>query len=181
MSRTGRLPVGLPAGVQVKQDGQTVTVSGPKGSLARTFSPEMRIAQEDGTLVVSRPSDEPRHRALHGTTRALLANMVMGVSQGFKKELVIEGVGYRAELQGQDLVLYLGYSHPVTVKPPEGISFAVDTKTRTVTISGIDREQVGQVAANVRELRPPEPYKGKGIRYAGERVRRKAGKAGKVG
>jgi large subunit ribosomal protein L6 len=181
VSRKGKLPVTIPAGVQVKQDGTSVSVKGPKGSLTRTFSSEISIKLEDAALLVTRPNDEPRIRALHGTTRALLANMVAGVSQGFTKQLLIEGVGYRAEVQGKDLVLYLGYSHPVTVKPPEGISFETDPKTRSVTISGPDREQVGQVAADVRKLRPPEPYKGKGIRYTGEVVRRKAGKAGKVG
>ncbi len=181
MSRKGKLPVTIPQGVQVNKDGSTVSVKGPKGSLTRTFSDEITIDQSDGALTVTRPSDEPRHRALHGTTRALLMNMVTGVSSGFSKQLVIEGVGYRAELQGKDLVLYLGYSHPITVAPPEGISFEADPKARTVTILGIDRELVGQVAADVRKLRPPEPYKGKGIRYANEHIRRKAGKAGKVG
>ena len=181
MSRKGRLPVQIPKGVQVTQDGSTVTVKGPKGTLTRTFSSEIRIELQDGALLVSRPNDEPRVRALHGTTRALLANMVNGVSTGFSRQLVIEGVGYRAEMQGQDLVLYLGFSHPVTMKPPEGIAFEADTKARTVKVLGFDRELVGQVAADVRKLRPPEPYKGKGIRYAEERVRRKAGKAGKVG
>ncbi len=181
MSRKGKLPVTIPTGVKIHQDGPTVRVEGPKGKLERTFSDEITISLQDGAIQVTRPSDMPRHRALHGTTRALLANMVTGVSSGFSKQLVIEGVGYRAEMQGADLVLYLGFSHPVTVKPPEGISFEADTKARTITIRGIDREQVGQVAADVRELRPPEPYKGKGIRYTGEHVRRKAGKAGKVG
>ncbi len=181
MSRKGRLPITIPAGVQVNKQGTTVTVKGPKGALTRTFSPEITIEKQDGTIAVSRPSDQPRHRALHGTTRALLMNMVTGVSNGFSKVLAIEGVGYRAEMQGKDLVLYLGFSHPVTVKPPEGIAFTADPKARTVTITGADREQVGQVAADVRKLRPPEPYKGKGIRYQGEHVRRKAGKAGKVG
>ncbi len=181
MSRKGRLPIQIPSGVQVNKAGMTVTVKGPKGSLTRSFSPEITIDQTDGSIVVTRPSDQPRHRALHGTTRALLMNMVTGVSTGFFKVLTIEGVGYRAEMQGKDLVLYLGFSHPVTVNPPEGITFEADPKARSVTIRGIDRELVGQVAADVRELRPPEPYKGKGIRYQGEHVRRKAGKAGKVG
>jgi large subunit ribosomal protein L6 len=181
VSRKGRLPVTIPAGVKVHQDGLTVRVEGPKGKLERRFSDEITIELQPAAVVVTRPNDMPRMRALHGTTRALLANMVAGVSTGFSKQLVIEGVGYRGEMQGKDLVLYLGFSHPVTVTPPEGITFEADPKARTVTVLGIDREQVGQVAADVRELRPPEPYKGKGIRYAGEYVRRKAGKAGKVG
>ena len=181
MSRKGKLPVTIPAGVKVHQDGFTVRVEGPKGKLERTFSGEITIELQPAAVVVTRPNDMPRLRALHGTTRALLANMVAGVSTGFSKQLVIEGVGYRAEMQGKDLVLYLGFSHPVTVAPPEGISFEADPKARTVMVRGIDREQVGQVAADVRELRPPEPYKGKGIRYVGEHVRHKAGKAGKVG
>lgn len=181
MSRKGKMPVTIPAGVKVHQDGSTVRVEGPKGKLERTFSDEITIELQPAAVVVTRPNDMPRLRALHGTTRALLANMVTGVSAGFSKQLVIEGVGYRAEMQGKDLVLYLGFSHPVTVTPPEGIAFEADPKARTVMVRGIDREQVGQVAADLRELRPPEPYKGKGIRYAGEHVRHKAGKAGKVG
>jgi large subunit ribosomal protein L6 len=181
MSRVGKKPIVIPPGVKVDVQGQTVKVKGPKGELERSFSPEIGIALEDGHVAISRPSDAPSIRALHGTTRAVLQNMVTGVSAGFSKALQVEGVGYRAELKGKNLVMALGFSHPVTVEPPEGISFAVDEKTKTITIAGIDKEQVGQVAADVRAWRPPEPYKGKGLRYVGERVRRKAGKAGKVG
>jgi large subunit ribosomal protein L6 len=165
----------------VSIQGATVTVKGPKGELTRTFSPQIAIEMGDGQIVVKRPSDERQTRALHGTTRALLRNMVLGVSEGFSKTLQIEGVGYRAEMKGKQLVMALGFSHPVAVDPPTGIAFAVDDKTKTITISGIDKELVGQVASDVRAWRPPEPYKGKGLRYLGERVRRKAGKAGKVG
>lgn len=181
MSRVGKKPVTLPKGVQVDIQGTTVKVKGPKGELSRTFSPEMTIEMDSGQLVIKRPSEERRLRALHGTTRALIQNMVSGVSNGFSKVLQVEGVGYRAEMKGQQLVMALGYSHLVPVDPPPGISFAVDDKTKTITISGIDRELVGQVTADIRAWRPPEPYKGKGLRYLGERVRRKAGKAGKVG
>lgn len=181
MSRIGKKPVTLPKGVQVTVDGQTVKVKGPKGELTRTFSPEISIEMESGQVVVKRPSDARQIRALHGTTRAIINNMVVGVADGFSKVLQVEGVGYRAEMKGKQLVMALGYSHPVPVDPPPGIAFAVDEKTRTITITGIDREQVGQVAAEIRAWRPPEPYKGKGLRYMGEYVRRKAGKAGKVG
>jgi large subunit ribosomal protein L6 len=181
VSRIGKKPIVIPAGVQVQVDGSAVTVKGPKGQLQRAFSPRVNIELKDGEVLVTRPSDEPSVRALHGTTRAVLQNMVTGVSAGFTKELRIDGVGYRAELKGKQLVMALGFSHPVTVEPPDGIAFGVDERTKTITVSGIDREQVGQVAADVRAWRPPEPYKGKGLRYAGERVRRKAGKAGKVG
>jgi len=180
VSRVGKNPVTLPSGVQINVDGLSVKVKGPKGELARTFVAPISIEKTDTGLVVKRPSDEPSVRALHGTTRALIQNMVMGVSQGFSKVLVVEGVGYRAEMKGKQLVMALGYSHPVPVDPPAGIAFAVDEKTKTITISGIDKELVGQVAADIRGWRPPEPYKGKGLRYAGEKVRRKAGKAGKV-
>ena len=180
MSRIGKKPVVVPKGVQVELKGATVKIKGPKGELARTFSDQVTVALEGDSLVVSRPSDAPSVRALHGTTRALLANMVHGVSAGFSKALQIEGVGYRAEMNGKQLVMSLGYSHPVPVDPPPGISFAVDEKTKVITISGVDRELVGQVTANLRNWRPPEPYKGKGLRYVGEKVRRKAGKAGKV-
>ncbi len=180
MSRVGKKPVALPKGVQVKIEGNTVQVKGPKGELARTFPPPVTIAMEGAEVVVSRPNDSPSIRALHGTTRALIHNMVTGVSEGFSKQLVVEGVGYRAEMKGQQLVMALGFSHPVPVDPPPGISFAVDERTKTITITGIDRELVGQVAADIRSWRPPEPYKGKGLRYAGERIRRKAGKAGKA-
>jgi large subunit ribosomal protein L6 len=181
MSRIGKQPVNIPKGVQVNVEGSTVKVKGPKGELSRTFSPQIDIELQDGQVVVKRPSDEKTIRALHGTTRAVLRNMVVGVSEGFSKTLQIEGVGYRAELKGKQLVMSLGYSHPVTVEPPAGISFAVDDKTKTISVSGIDKELVGQVASDIRNWRPPEPYKGKGLRYQGERVRRKAGKAGKVG
>ena len=181
MSRIGKQPVALPKGVQVDIKGGTVKVKGPKGELSREFPAHMKIESKDGQLVVTRPSDAQAMRALHGTTRALLHNMVAGVSDGFSKTLQIEGVGYRAELKGKQLVMALGYSHPVEVDPPAGISFAVDDKTRTIVISGTDKELVGQVTADLRAWRPPEPYKGKGLRYLGEHVRRKAGKAGKVG
>lgn len=181
MSRVGKKPIPVPKGVQVDVQGNTVRVKGPKGELSRSFSPEIGIALEDSTVVVTRPSDAPAVRALHGTTRAVIQNMVTGVNDGFSKALQVEGVGYRAELKGKQLVMALGFSHPVTVEPPAGITFAVDERTRTITISGIDKELVGQVASDVRAWRPPEPYKGKGLRYLGERVRRKAGKAGKVG
>jgi len=181
MSRIGRKPVPIPSGVAVTIDGPRVTINGPRGELTRAFHPDMVIAVDDGALVVSRPSDARQHRALHGLTRALLANMVTGVTQGFRKTLVVEGVGYRADLAGKVLMLYLGYSHPIRVEPPAGIRFGADAKARTITVEGADREQVGQIAALIRKLRPPEPYKGKGIRYDREVIRRKAGKAGKVG
>jgi large subunit ribosomal protein L6 len=165
--------------VQVKVNGLDLHVKGPKGELNRSFSPVVEIKLENSQIVVTRSSDEPSVKALHGTTRALINNMVTGVSTGFTRLLDVEGVGYRPEMNGKDLVLYVGYSHPVTVNPPEGIAFEVDTKARQVKIMGFDREQVGQTAADIREIRPPEPYKGKGIRYHEERVRRKAGKAGK--
>lgn len=179
MSRVGRLPIAVPNGVSVDIQGLSVRVKGPKGTMERTFSPGMVIQMEDGNVMVQRESDAPMHRALHGTTRALLNNMMTGVSTGFTKALEIDGVGYRAELSGKNLVLYVGYSHPVTMPPPDGITFEVDTKTRQVRVIGSDKEQVGQVASNVRSVRPPEPYHGKGIRYAGEKIRRKAGKSGK--
>ena len=181
MSRIGKKPITVPQGVKVDVQGTTVKVKGPKGELSRDFSAPITIALEDGHLNISRPNDEPAVRALHGTTRAVLQNMVTGVSEGFTKALQIEGVGYRAEMKGKQLVMALGYSHPVPVDPPAGVSFAVDDRTKTITISGIDKELVGQVAADIRAWRPPEPYKGKGLRYVGERVRRKAGKAGKAG
>ena len=180
MSRIGRLPIAVPSGVQVQVDGHHVSVKGKRGELAREFHPDIEIKLDDGKVVVTRPSDSPSHRALHGTTRALLANMVKGVSEGFTKVLQIEGVGYRATMDGASLVFYLGYSHPIKVEPPAGIKFVADEKAKTVTIEGNDREQVGQVAANLRKLRLPEPYKGKGVMYKGERIRHKAGKAGKV-
>ncbi len=180
MSRIGRMPVAVPAGVQVDINGSFVRVKGPKGEMMRTFSPVISIAREGDEIIIRRSSDEASHRALHGTTRAVLYNMITGVSAGFERTLDIEGVGYRAEMNGETLVLHLGFSHPVEVKPPAGISFDVDTKTRQVKIRGFDKEEVGQVAANIRGIRPPEPYKGKGLRYTGEHVRRKAGKSGKA-
>ncbi len=179
MSRIGRMPVVIPAGVQVELNGANLRVKGPKGELKRTFSPLVEIAMEEGQIVISRHSDAPAERALHGTTRAVINNMVKGVSAGFERILEVDGVGYRAEMEGETLVLHVGYSHPVKVPPPMGISFAVDQKTRQVKISGFDVEQVGQVAANIRGVRSPEPYKGKGLHYLGERIRRKAGKSGK--
>ena len=179
MSRIGRLPVVVPGSVQVHVQGSDVHVKGPKGELKRTFSNLIGISLEDGQVVITRKSDHPSERALHGTTRAVIANMVRGVSTGFEIALGIEGVGYRAEMQGKDLALFVGYSHPVKVEPPTGISFEVELKTRQIKVLGYDREVVGQTAAEIRGVRPPEPYHGKGIRYVGEKIRRKAGKAGK--
>ena len=180
MSRVGRLPIEVPAGVDIKIDGSCVKVKGPKGEMEFTFSPDMTIKKEEGTIVVERPTDQPMHRALHGTTRSIINNMVVGVSKGFERVLEIEGVGYRAELNGKNLVVNVGFSHPVVVEPPEGIRFDADMKVRQIKISGYDKQLVGQIAAEIRGLRPPEPYKGKGIRYQGEYVRRKPGKAGKT-
>lgn len=179
MSRIGRLPVDVPAGVQVNVHGSNVHIKGPKGELQRTFSSLIGIALEDNQVIVSRKSDRQEERALHGTTRAVIANMVHGVSTGFEVVLEIEGVGYRSEMEGNVLVLHVGYSHPVKVEPPDGISFESDQKARQIKVLGFDREVVGQTAAEIRRVRPPEPYHGKGIRYAGEKIRRKAGKAGK--
>ena len=179
MSRIGRLPVDVPSGVQINVQGSNVHVKGPKGELKRTFSPLIGIALENGQIVVTRNSDNSEERALHGTTRAVIANMVHGVSSGFEVILEIDGVGYRSEMEGKTLVLHVGYSHPVKVEPPAGISFEVDQKTRQIKVLGFDREVVGQTASEIRGTRPPEPYHGKGIHYAGERIRRKAGKAGK--
>jgi len=180
VSRVGRLPIEVPAGVEIKIDGSYVKVKGPKGEMEFTFTPEMTIKKEDGMIVVERPTDQPMHRALHGTTRSVINNMVVGVSKGFERVLEIQGVGYRAELSGKNLVVNVGYSHPVVVEPPEGISFEVDMKIRQIKVLGYDKQAVGQVAADIRKIRPPEPYKGKGIRYQGEYVRRKPGKAGKT-
>ena len=180
MSRIGRLPVTVPSNVKVDIQGNIVKVQGPQGEMSRQFSPSMDITLEDSQILIKRPSDVAEHRALHGTTRALINNMVTGVSTGFDIVLEIEGVGYRAEMDGDKLVLYIGYSHPVVVEPPLGVKFEVDTKTRQVKLHGKDKEQVGQIAAIIRSHRPPEPYHGKGIRYAGEKVRRKAGKSGKA-
>ncbi|HEY4693097.1 MAG TPA: 50S ribosomal protein L6 [Bellilinea sp.] len=180
MSRIGRLPVVIPAGVQVDLAGSLVHIKGPKGEMKREFSQAVSIAFENGQIDVSRSSEEANVRALHGMTRALIQNMVTGVSQGFTKVLEIDGVGYRAEMDGKNLKLFVGYSHPVIVEPEDGISFEVDTKTRQVKVNGYDREVVGQVSADIRKIRPPEPYHGKGIHYLGEKIRRKAGKAGKA-
>jgi large subunit ribosomal protein L6 len=179
VSRVGRMPVEIPGGVQVDIKGSNVHVKGPKGEMKRTFSSLIDLKMDGNQITVERKSDAPAERALHGTTRAILANMVFGVSTGFEVVLEVEGVGYRAELNGKNLVLHVGYSHPVEMVPPEGISFEADAKTRQIKVLGHDKEQVGQLAANIRKVRPPEPYHGKGIRYAGERIRRKAGKAGK--
>ncbi len=181
MSRIGRLPIPVPAGVKVDIKGSLVTVKGPRGELVRECHRDMMIALDDGKIVVSRPSDGRTHRSLHGLTRALLANMVIGVSDGYTKGLEIVGTGYRADAQSPTkLVLYLGYSHTIEMNAPEGITFEVPRGGRAITVSGIDKELVGEVAARIRRQRPPEPYKGKGVRYAGEYVRRKAGKAGKI-
>jgi large subunit ribosomal protein L6 len=178
VSRIGKQPIPVPSGVEVTINGSEVVVKGPKGTLTSTFDSDMILEQEDGTVVVRRPSDERRHRSLHGLTRTLIANMVTGVSEGFKKDLEIVGVGYRATLKGTDLDLALGFSHPVLVKAEAGITFEVPAPTK-ISVSGISKQRVGQVAAEIRKIRPPEPYKGKGVRYAGEHVRRKLGKAAK--
>jgi large subunit ribosomal protein L6 len=175
MSRIGRTPIPLPEGVSVDISGQRVTVAGPKGELRHTVVEPIRVSESDGTLVVTRPTDRGPHRALHGLSRTLVANMVQGVSDGFERRLEIVGVGYRAQLRGASLELAVGFSHPVTIEPPEGIQFEVPAPTQVV-VRGIDKQAVGQVAAQIRAVRPPEPYTGKGIRYAGEVVRRKVGK-----
>ncbi len=179
MSRIGRLPVDIPSGVTVDVKGTHVRVKGPRGELQQSFSPSIGIALESNQLLITRKSDDPAERALHGTTRALLANMILGVSKGFERVLEVEGVGYRAEMEGKNLALFVGYSHPVKIEPPAGISFEADQKTRQIKVVGFDKQLVGQVAANIRKVRPPEPYHGKGLRYLGEHVRHKAGKAGK--
>lgn len=178
MSRIGKLPIPVPAGVEVKIDGQVVEVKGPKGTLTHTVPAPIAVALEESTVVVTRPNDERLARSLHGLTRTLIANNIQGVTEGFTKGLEIVGTGYRVAAKGSALEFALGYSHPITVEPPAGISFTVDGNTK-VTVHGIDKQAVGEVAANIRKLRKPEPYKGKGVRYAGEVVRRKAGKAGK--
>lgn len=180
MSRIGKMPVVLPKDVTVDVQGSTVTVKGPKGELTQTFHPDMTVRLQDSKVIVERP-DNPIYNAMHGMVRAIVNNMVMGVTQGFKKDLEIEGVGYRGEMQGTKLVLSLGFSHPVPVEPPTGIKLSVDKTQRLLTVEGADKQLVGEVAAKIRGLRPPEPYKGKGIHYQGEKIRRKAGKAGKVG
>jgi large subunit ribosomal protein L6 len=179
MSRIGKLPIPVPSGVDVDIDGSTVTVKGPKGQLTHAVASPITVERaDDGTIAVSRPDDERQNRALHGLTRSLLANMVTGVTEGFEKRLEIQGVGYRVVPRGSDLEFAVGFSHTVQVKAPEGITFRVDSPTR-FSVSGIDKQAVGETAANIRKIRKPEPYKGKGIRYAGEVVRRKVGKAGK--
>jgi large subunit ribosomal protein L6 len=179
VSRIGKLPIPLPSGVEVAIDGAAVTVTGPRGTLQHTVPERLSLERsEDGTLQVRRPDDERDSKALHGLTRTLVANMVTGVTAGYEKRLEIVGVGYRVQARGSDLEFALGYSHPVVVSPPAGIAFAVESPTR-FSVQGIDKQLVGEVAANIRKLRKPEPYKGKGIRYAGEQVRRKVGKAGK--
>ncbi len=180
MSRIGKQPVPIPAKVQVNIDGTEVTVKGPKGQLYHKFPMDVTIEQEDGVVVVTRHSDLPKHRAMHGMTRALIANMVSGVSEGFERVLEIEGVGYRAEMDGKTLVLYLGYSHPIRVEPPADVEYVAEERGRLVRIRGIDKQVVGELAAEIRKMRPPEPYKGKGVHYKGERIRRKAGKTGKA-
>ena len=178
MSRIGRQPIAVPAGVDVKSDGSTVTVKGPKGTLTRTVHNNMKVEMADGAIVVTRPDDSNLNKSLHGLTRTLLHNMVVGVTEGFKKELEVNGVGYRVAKQGKDLVMNIGFSHQVTMPEPEGITIEVPAPNKII-ISGADKQKVGQFAAEVREKRPPEPYKGKGIKYAEEHIRRKEGKAGK--
>lgn len=180
MSRIGKMPIEVPDNVKVEIDGSRVSVKGAKGELEQTFHPDMRFELEDSTLNVLRPSDTAQHRSLHGLTRALLNNMVVGVTEGFTRRLQVEGVGYRAEMSGSRLVLQVGYSHPIEFAPVDGVSFAVEDRGKTIIVSGPDKQAVGEVSAKIRKTRPPEPYKGKGIRYEGEYVRRKAGKAGKV-
>lgn len=180
MSRIGLMPVVVPDGVDVQIKGSHVQVKGPKGELQHTFPAAMDIKLDKGEVTVKRPTDEPTHRAFHGMTRALINNMVVGVSSGFSKELEVNGVGYRAGIEDKNLVLNVGFSHPVIVEPPEGIEFEVDERTRRIIVKGYDKQVVGHVAADIRKVRPPEPYKGKGIKYLDERIRRKAGKAGKV-
>ena len=180
MSRIGKLPITIPESVQVDINGSEVTVKGPKGEMKRLFSSDLSITKEDGALLVKRNSDLAEVRALHGTTRAVLFNMVTGVSTGFTIELEVDGVGYRVEMNGEKLVLFVGYSHPFTIDPPDGVSFEIDSKTRLVKIHGSDKEVIGQLASDIIKIRPPEPYLGKGIRYKGQKIRRKAGKAGKA-
>ncbi len=180
MSRIGRLPVVIPENVDVKINGTHVRIKGPKGELEHVFPASMKIDYEDGKIEVKRPSDDRVDRSMHGMTRALINNMVVGVSTGFEKILEVNGVGYRAEVNGENLVLHVGYSHPVEIVPPEGVFFEVDMKSRQIKISGYDKQVIGQTAADIRKVRPPEPYQGKGIKYLEEKIRRKAGKAGKV-
>jgi len=174
------MPITVPSGVDVTIDGRNLTVKGPKGTLSRSLHPDMTVSREEGTIVVTRPTEQKTHKQLHGLTRTLVNNMVVGVTDGYRKGLEITGVGYRAALNGKKLTLNLGYSHPIEIDPPEGITFEVENPTRLAVV-GIDKELVGQIAAKVRQTRKPEPYKGKGVRYSGEYIRRKAGKAGKIG
>ncbi|MBX9471857.1 50S ribosomal protein L6 [Microcella sp.] len=178
MSRIGRMPIDIPGGVEVKIDGQAVTVKGPKGELALTVASPIEVAIEENQVVVTRPDDERNSRSLHGLTRTLIANQIIGVTQGYSKGLEVVGTGYRVQAKGEGVEFALGFSHPVTVNPPAGITFTVEGNNK-LTVSGIDKQAVGEVAANIRKIRKPEPYKGKGVRYAGEIVRRKAGKSGK--
>ncbi len=180
MSRIGEMPVTVPENVQVSIDGTTVMVRGPKGEMTKEFHADMTISREADEVIVTRSSDERRVRALHGLTRALIQNMVIGVTEGYSKTLEVHGTGYRAELQGKNLVMSLGFSHPVVIEPPEGIQFEANPRASTIVVKGYDKEVVGRVAANIRARRPVEPYQGKGIRYQGERVRRKVGKAGQA-
>lgn len=181
MSRIGKLPINIPGGISIDIQGTTVKVKGPKGTLSQSINPDMSVKIEDGVFTVERPSELKHHKALHGLTRALVNNMVVGVTDGFSKKLQLEGVGYRAEMKGKTLVLNVGYSHPVDIEPPTPeTAFAVEDRGKLITVTGIDKQIVGEVSALIRKQRPPEPYKGKGIRYVGEHVRRKAGKAGKV-
>jgi large subunit ribosomal protein L6 len=180
MSRIGRLPVAIPSSVEVTIEGRHLTVTGPKGTLSRDLHPDITVSREDGQIVVTRPTEQKTHKQLHGLTRTLVNNMVIGVTDGYRKGLEITGVGYRAAKVGEKLQLNLGYSHPIEIEPPKGISFEVENPTRLAVV-GIDKELVGEIAARVRATRKPEPYKGKGVRYAGEQIRRKAGKAGKIG
>jgi large subunit ribosomal protein L6 len=180
VSRIGRMPIVVPKNVEVKIQGNSVHVKGPKGEMHYDFPPSMQVSLEEGVIGINRSTDDRVERSLHGMTRALINNMVVGVSSGFQKVLEINGVGYRAEVQGKNLVLNVGYSHPVVMEPPAGIAFEADMKTRLITIKGYDKQLVGQIAADIRKVRPPEPYKGKGIKYLDEKIRRKAGKAGKV-
>jgi large subunit ribosomal protein L6 len=178
MSRIGKLPIPVPANVDVTIDGQQISVKGPKGTLSHVVAEPITVEREDGILAVKRPDDERRNRALHGLTRSLVNNLVVGVTDGYEKKLEIHGVGYRVQLKGSDLEFSLGFSHPVKVSPPEGITFTVEGPTK-FSVQGIDKQRVGEVAANIRKLRKPDPYKGKGVRYAGEKIRRKVGKTGK--
>jgi len=180
VSRIGRMPINVPNNVDIEIVGSSLKVKGPKGELQRTFPPAIKISLNDGVIEVKRETDNRFDRSLHGMTRALINNMVVGVSSGFERILEVNGVGYRAEIQGKNLVLFVGYSHPVVVEPPAGISFEADIKTRQVKVLGYDKEMVGQIAADIRKVRPPEPYQGKGIKYLEEKIRRKAGKTGKV-